>query len=387
MLKHNPDLIPVLLNEGTSNPQLATVCDQVPASAPVKQISDYVELKKLIKQERLLDKQPVYYIYKFVSTFGMLALSVTLLFVVHNFWFQLANAVLLAMASAQFGFLGHDGGHRQIFHSTRKNEVLTLITGNLFIGMSNGWWLDKHNAHHAHPNEIDMDPDLDIGVLAFSDGDVRSKKGVQRLLVKYQKYFFFPLLALLGVDLQQRSVRYLLTHKDEKYRALEIALMVAHYVLYFGMVFFSGLNLWQALLFIVVHQAMFGIFLGSAFAPHHKGMPVLEKGSRVDFLRRQVLTSRNVRGGFINDFWYGGLNYQVEHHLFPSMPRNNLGRAQKIVKAYCQEHDIAYYETSATQSFREILLFLHEVSAPLREKEVTVKKPGFSIRILLDKRL
>jgi len=386
MLKQNSDLVPALLHEGASSPQLATICAPAPVPAPVKQVNDYAELKKLIKQERLLDKQPVYYTYKLISTLSMLALSVTLLFVVHNFWFQLANAVLLAVASAQLGFLGHDGGHRQIFHATRKNEILTLITGNLLIGMSNGWWLDKHNAHHAHPNEMDMDPDLDIGVLAFSEDDVRSKKGVQRLLVKHQKYFFFPLLALLGIDLQQRSVRYLLTHKREKYRALEAVLMGVHYVLYFGMVF-SCLNFWQALLFIMVHQALFGIFLGSAFAPNHKGMPVLEKGSRIDFLRRQVLTSRNVRGGFLNDFWYGGLNYQVEHHLFPSMPRNNLGRAQKIVKAYCQEHDIAYYETSAFQSFREILQFLHEVSAPLRGKKVTVNEPGFRIRILLGKLL
>lgn len=408
MQKQNPDLVPALLNEGVSNPpysefasktpgeacaksersnpQLAIACAPAPAPAPVKQVNDYVELKKLIKQERLLDKQPVYYTYKLISILGMLAMSVTLLFVVHNFWFQLANAVLLAVASAQLGFLGHDGGHRQIFHSTRKNEILTLITGNLFIGMSNGWWLDKHNAHHAHPNETDMDPDIDIGVLAFTDEDVRGKKGVQRLLVKHQKYFFFPLLALLGIDLQRRSARYLLTHKGEKYRALEIVLLTIHHLLYFGIMFYC-LNPWQALIFILIHQALFGVFLGSAFAPNHKGMPILEKGSRIDFLRRQVLTSRNVSGGFLNDFWYGGLNYQVEHHLFPSMPRNNLKQAQKIVRAYCQEHAIAYYETSAVQSFREILHFLHEVSAPLREKKATVKKPGFRIRILLGKLL
>jgi fatty acid desaturase len=148
------------------------------------------------------------------------------------------------------------------------------------------------------------------------------------------------------------------------------------------------LNPWQAVVFMLIHQTLFGVFLGSAFAPNHKGMPILEKGSRIDFLRRQVLTSRNVYSGLVNDFWYGGLNYQVEHHLFPSMPRNNLKKAQKIVRAYCQEHDIAYYETSVIQSFREILLFLHQVSAPLRVKEVhTVKRPGFKIRMLLGKLL
>jgi fatty acid desaturase len=383
MKKKSSDALPFLLNEGHSNPQRETACALVTSPAPAKQANDYVELKKRIKKNGLLDKQPLYYTYKLVATLGLLALSIIFLFVVHNFWFQIFNALLLAVASAQLGFLGHDGGHRQVFHSTSKNEILTLMTGNLLIGMSNGWWLAKHNAHHSHPNEIDMDPDIDLGVLAFSEEDVRSKKGIQRLIVKYQKYFFFPLLSLLGLDLQKRSIVHLLTTK-EKDHVMEVLLLALHYILYLGLLF-SCLNPWQVVVFMIIHQAFFGVFLGSAFAPNHKGMPILERGSRIDFLRRQVLTSRNVRGSFLNDFWYGGLNYQVEHHLFPSMPRNNLKKAQKIVKAYCQEHAIAYYETSALQSFREILQFLHEVSAPLRVKKLPGKRARFKIRVILGK--
>lgn len=385
MQQKSSDTISLSSDKSESSSQFPTECAATSFSLPVKRTNDYVELKKLIKKNGLLNRQPIYYTYKIATTLGLFVLSIVLLFVVHNFWFQLFNALLLAVASAQLGFLGHDGGHRQVFHSTGKNELLTLITGNLLIGMSNGWWLDKHNAHHSHPNEVDMDPDLDIGVLAFSDEDVRSKKGLLRLIVRHQKYFFFPLLALLGIDLQKRSIVYLLTHR-EKYWTLEMVLLALHHILYLGMLFYC-LNPWQALLFLVIHQALFGIFLGSAFAPNHKGMPVLEKGSRIDFLRRQVLTSRNVRGGLLNDFWYGGLNYQVEHHLFPSMPRNNLKKAQKIVRAYCLQHSIAYYETGMVQSFREILQFLHQVSSPLRVKEVQKKKIGPRIRLLLGKLL
>ena len=383
MNKQSPDVVPALLNEEMSNPQLALAGALAPSPALIKQVNDYVELKKLIKKDGLLNKQPVYYTYKIIATIGLLALSVVLLFTVHNFWFQIFNAVLFAVASAQLGFLGHDGGHRQIFHSTGKNEILTLITGNLFIGMSNGWWLNKHNAHHSHPNEVDMDPDIDLGVLAFSEEDARKTKGFLRLIVKYQTYFFFPLLSLLGMDLQRNSILYLLKNKD-KYRMLEALLLIVHHALYLGILFYC-LNPWQAVVFMLIHQGLFGIFLGSAFAPNHKGMPILEKGSRIDFLRRQVLTSRNVHAGFFNDFWYGGLNYQVEHHLFPSMPRNNLKKAQKIVRVYCQEHSIAYYETGVVQSFREILLFLHQVSSPVRVRNIRTKKPGFKLRFLLGK--
>lgn len=355
-----------------------TQCDPQTIPAPVtspalvKPINDYAELKRLIRKSGLLEKQPAYYTYKTSVTLGLLAFSVLLLFTIHSFWFQLGNAALLAMISAQFGFLGHDAGHRQIFRSTRKNEFFILLMANLSLGMSTSWWLDKHNAHHSHPNEIDMDPDIDIGVLAFSDEEVRSKKGLRRLMVKHQKYFFFPLLSLIALDLQFRSVLYLARHK-EKYSALEAVLLILHHALYFGMIFFC-LNPWQALIFILVHQMLFGVFLGTAFAPNHKGMPLLEKHSPVDFLRRQVLTARNVRSGLFTDFWYGGLNYQVEHHLFPNMPRNNLKKAQRIVEAYCHEHEIAYYQTGVLQSFREILQFLHEVSAPLRVKQITTKR-------------
>ncbi len=383
MKKQGHDVVPALLNEEQSNSQLATAGTVTLSPAPVKQVNDYAELKKLIKKDGLLNKQPLYYTYKLTTILGLLALCIVLLFTVHNFWFQLLNAVLFAVASAQLGFLGHDGGHRQIFHSTRKNEILTLLTGNLLIGMSNGWWLNKHNAHHSHPNEIDMDPDIDIGVLALTEEDVLGKKGIQRHIVKHQKYFLFPLLSLLGIDLQKRSIEYLLKNK-EKYRLIEGCLLAVHHILYLSLLFFC-LNPWQAIIFMVIHQALFGIFLGAAFAPNHKGMPILEKGSRLDFLRRQVLTSRNVYSGFLNDFWYGGLNYQVEHHLFPSMPRNNLKKAQKIVRAYCLEHSIAYYETGVIQSFREILRFLHEVSAPLRVHNIPRKKSGFKIRMILGK--
>lgn len=364
MKKSDLDMASNLANEGGSTSQRTTTGALILSSAPVKQINDYVMLKKIIKKEGLFNKQPVYYTTKIITTLSLMALCIAFLFTIHPFWFQIVNAVLFAVVSAQLGFLGHDGGHRQVFHSTRKNNILTLITGNLLIGMSNGWWLTKHNAHHSHPNEVDMDPDIDLGALAFSEEDARRTRGMQRFLVKHQKYFFFPLLLLLGISLQKRSIVYLL-QKGARRQVVEGVLLALHHILYLSLLFLC-LNPWQAMIFLLIHQAFFGLFLGLAFAPNHKGMPILEKGSHISFLHRQVLTSRNVRGSAFNDFWYGGLNYQIEHHLFPGMPRNNLKKAQKIVKAYCQEHAIAYYETGMVQSFREILQFLHQVGAPLR---------------------
>ena len=98
----------------------------------------------------------------------------------------------------------------------------------------------------------------------------------------------------------------------------------------------------QSALFLGVQLAATGLYLGSSFAASHIGMPVLAHDTRIDFFRRQVLTSRNIAGGRVASFAMGGLNYQIEHHLFPNMPRPNLRKARPIVQRFCQDSSITY---------------------------------------------
>jgi len=149
--------------------------------------------------------------------------------------------------------------------------------------------------------------------------------------------------------------------------ALSAAILIVHAIAYLSALLIV-LSPLKALVFLLVHQALFGVYIGSVFAPNHKGMLVLDKDSDMDFLRRQVLTARNVRGNPLTDFWYGGLNYQIEHHLFPTMPRANLKHAQAIVREFCASHSIPYHETSVLQSNREILHYLHMIGEPLRQE-------------------
>lgn len=325
---------------------------------------DYAELKRLIKGAGLLKKQPLYYATKMLLLLSMLTLSILFLLFVRSFWLQLLNAVFLAIVTTQLGLLGHDAGHRQVFHATWKNDIVGLISGNLLIGMSNTWWMDKHNKHHSHPNQRDLDPDITIPIIAFGDNDLQRKGWLVQDVMKYQAYFFFPVLLLVAFDLQIKSVRFLLREKV-KYAMRERLLLALHFLFYFYLLF-SHLSIWQAVIFMLVHQTLSGLYLGSIFAPNHKGMPVLDANSSLDFLRRQVITARNVHAHPSTDFWYGGLNYQIEHHLFPNMPRNQLKKAQGIIKAFCQARAIPYHETNWLQSYVEILYALHMVSAPLR---------------------
>ncbi len=349
---------------------------EIPAPPPVQgsashlRTNQYAQLKRLIKKNGLLDRQPAYYAAKTALTLGLLAVSLALLFVLGDTWFQLLNAVYLAFVFVQISLLAHDFGHRQFsFRSPWKNDWLTLVFGNLLLGISRQWWIDKHNDHHGHPNQLDVDPDVDIPLLAFEEEQALDKRGFARFVVKYQAALIFPLSLLQTISMLRSSIEFLAA-KKAKSTLLEALTICAHFALYFGLLF-SVLEPLQALLFIAVHRGLFGIYMVSIFAPNHKAMPLLERDSKVDFLRRQVLTSRNVIAHPITDFCYGGLNYQIEHHLFPRLPRNKLREAQPIIRGFCRDNSIAYHETSVLQSYREILQHLHEVGAPLREARKT----------------
>src|SRR5581483_4634563 len=329
-------------------------------------VNDYAELKRRMKHRGLLNQQPLYYTYKILFTLGMLALSLSCLLIFKHSWFQLLNAVFLAFTFAQIGFIGHDLGHRQIFRSRRYFELGSFVIANLVLGWSWSWWIDKHNRHHAHPNDEDADPDIAIPMLAFTEQEARNKRGFLRFMVKYQAYLYLPLELLGWLTFLIFSIEFVV-HKKTKYPLAEGLLLIVHYLLYVTLLF-SCLTFWQAILFFVIHRALFGLDLGSVAAPNHKGMLVSDKERPLDFLHQQILSSRNVRSHPITDFWYGGLNYQIEHHLFPTIPRNNLREAQQVVKAFCQEYDIPYHEAGFLQSYREIFQHLNQISASLREK-------------------
>jgi fatty acid desaturase len=330
-----------------------------PAASAARRGSEYAELSRLVKQAGLLERRSAYYAWKIAVTIGALAAGWAAFVVVGDSWWQLGVAAFLAAAFTQIGFLGHDAGHRQVFSTRRASYVAGILLGNLGIGLSYGWWVDKHNRHHAHPNQQGADPDIAISALAFTSAQARASRGVARLVFRYQAYLFLPMLLLEAVSLHVASVR-ALTRRAARRRFWERALIIVHAVSYLTVVFLV-LSPVKAVVFMIVQQGMFGLYLGCSFAPNHKGMPVLSADDRSDFLRRQVLTSRNVRGGWLTDFALGGLNYQIEHHLFPSMPRPNLRRAQAIIEGFCRQRGIPYCQSSLTGSYIQVLRHLNAV--------------------------
>ena len=322
--------------------------------------SDFAELGRRINAAGLLDRRPAYYWARLSLVAAALVAGWTAFFLIGASWWTLAVAAFLSVVFAQVALVAHDLAHRQVFRTNTPSRRAGVVAGNLAIGMSYGYWMDKHTKHHANPNHDDLDPDVGPGVLVWSREAARGKG----FLIRYQAYLFFPLLTLLGLSLRRDSIR-ALREGTVKRRGTESVLLGVHLLGYVAALALV-LSPLQALAFLVVHQALFGVYLGLTFAPNHKGMPHPD-GSE-DYLRKQVLTSRNVRGGRFVDTALGGLNYQIEHHLFPAMPTPNLRKAQPIVQAYCAEIGVPYEMTSLTDSYAQALRHLHDVGAELRAR-------------------
>ncbi|MGW0660146.1 fatty acid desaturase family protein [Streptodolium elevatio] len=327
--------------------------------------SDFSVLSQQITEAGLLRRRPGYYTARIALVAAGYVGGWTLFAMVGRSWWQLAVAVLLGVMYAQVALLAHDLAHRQVFRLRRPSEAGGRLAANLCVGMSYGWWQDKHTRHHANPNHEGLDPDVVPDILVWSTGQARDARGIARRIGRVQAFLFFPLLTLEGLNLHVSSVRALFRPEFRR-RSLESVLLGAHIVGYLGGLWFV-LGPVGALLFLAVHQAVFGVYLGCTFAPNHKGMPMLtDADQRPDFLRRQVLTSRNVRGGRLVEVLLGGLNHQIEHHLFPNMPTPHLRRARPIVKAHCARLGISYTEAGLIASYAQTLRHLHQAAAPLR---------------------
>lgn len=324
-------------------------------------VSDYTDLMRTVRDEGLLGRTIPFYVKVFLLVTAVGVGSWFSVFLFAGSWWVLIPAAVLGVVAAQYGFLAHEASHRQIFTSNKINDRVGLVLADLFVGLGYGWWMHKHNKHHANPNKIGKDPDIEIKVLSFTPESLASKKGVEKFISKRQGILFPFLLLLTGFDLLFESFKALVNPKVKvQHRFVELVFLsirVAAPVI----IAFTTMNPLLASLFIIVNMCVFGLFMGGAFAPNHKGMPTIPHDLKVDFLRRQVLTSRNIKPSTVMDFFMGGLNYQIEHHLFPSMPRPHLRRAQQITQEYCRKKAISYTQVNMFQAYASVMKHLNNV--------------------------
>ncbi len=327
-------------------------------------VGGYDALRRDLVLRGFFDAQSRFYAGKALSVVALFGGALFVALWSESLTVVLAAAAVLGVANVQAEMLGHDIGHRQTLRSPRLMDAAGLIFGNLFLGLSYTYWIDKHNRHHAFPNDPVKDPDGDYSVLALTHAQVATRRWVFRPLVAVQALLFPLWLLLQPYTMRLASVRHLCGARVRRRGAQTAALILN--AAWYGLVLYALGDWTTALLFAILHQSVVGFYNGMIFAPNHKGMAEVETEAAMSFLQRQTITARNVRGGPVTDWLLGGLNYQIEHHLFPTMPRNRLRDAQPHVRAVCRARGIPYRSVSFLQGYSDLFVHLHRVSAPLR---------------------
>ncbi|PFG43707.1 fatty acid desaturase [Isoptericola jiangsuensis] len=339
-----------------------------PPRAAQRHTGSYAQLSREVREAGLLRRSYTYYLVTASVIAVGLGGVVTGMVLLGDSWFQLLMAGALGILLTQIAFLTHEAAHRQVFATGPVNDRVGRWLANAVVGISYSWWMSKHTRHHANPNQVGKDPDIAPDTIRFTPESAQEVRGPMRLLVRHQGWLFFPLLTLEGLNLHVTSVRSLLrgdpaTRPARRRELVTIAVRLTAYVALLAWIFPPGL----AAAFLGVQMAVFGVYMGASFAPNHKGMALVEPGAKLDFLSKQVLTSRNITGGWFMDVLMGGLNHQVEHHLFPSMPRPHLGRARALVREHCSRHGVPYTETTLLRSYAIVVQHLNRVGLGARD--------------------
>uniref|UniRef100_UPI00405347D3 fatty acid desaturase family protein n=1 Tax=Microbacterium sp. LWO14-1.2 TaxID=3135263 RepID=UPI00405347D3 len=326
----------------------------------------YRQVSQVVKETGLLQRTPWFYGLVAAGVAVALGGAITGFILLGDSWFQLLIAAALGVILTQVAFLAHEAAHRQILSSGPANFRLARILAAGVVGISYAWWDSKHTRHHGNPNQVGKDPDIEVDTISFLETDAAKSRGLVRMITRKQGWLFFPLLTLEGLNLHYLGIKHLATGRKVKGRWTELALIAARFAVVLVPVFLL-LPLGMAFAFMGVQLAVFGVYMGASFAPNHKGMPIIDPDARLDFFSKQVRTSRNIRGGRWVTWLMGGLNHQVEHHLFPSMPRPHLSKAREIVRDYCEANGVDYTETSLGRSYAIVIEYLNRVGLAARD--------------------
>src|SRR6185369_11998960 len=241
------------------------------------------------------------------------------------------------------------------------NDLWGQISMTLICGMSFGYWRSRHNRHHAHCQEVDGDPDMHFGVLfsVYPHSD-NWKTAFGRFFLRVQKWAFWPLASLYWVSLRYDGIRDLFQRPKET--KVDRFLIPLHWVLLLvvpGLIF----GWTAAIAAYVTMSCLSSLMTASVFIPNHIGMRRLHDGEKLNYLEQQVTTSRNIANPRLLDFYYGGLNSQIEHHLFPRVAHNRYRAMRPFVRAFCEARGISYHESSLYRALAAVGGHLGDMTA------------------------
>ncbi|XP_043697856.1 acyl-lipid (9-3)-desaturase-like [Telopea speciosissima] len=270
-----------------------------------------------------------------------------------NVWVHLICGGLMGFLWIQSGWIGHDSGHYQVMARPGINRFVQILAGNCLTGISIAWWKWNHNAHHIACNSLDFDPDLQhIPLFCVSSTFFYSLTScfyerkltfdsVARFLVSYQHLTFYPVMCFARINLFAQSISLLISKRRVPKRGQEIAGVLVFWI-WFPLLVSCLPNWGERVMFVIASFSVTGIQHVQFCLNHFSADVYLGPPCGNDWFENQTKGTLNISCSSWMDWFHGGLQFQVEHHLFPRLPRCHLRKISPFVKDLCKKHNLPY---------------------------------------------
>ncbi|PKI70694.1 hypothetical protein CRG98_008927 [Punica granatum] len=274
-----------------------------------------------------------------------------------TWWVHLLCGGAMGFLWIQSGWIGHDSGHYRIISNPRINRFAQVLTGNCLTGISIAWWKWNHNAHHIACNSLEFDPDLQhmpfFAVSSKFFGSLTSYfyerkmnfDPVTRFLVSHQHWTFYPVMCFARINLWAQSFILLLSKRRVPYRGQEI-LGILMFWIWYPMLVSCLPNWWERVMFVVASFVITGIQHVQFCLNHFSSSVYVGPPSGNDWFEKQTQGTLDIKCSPWMDWFHGGLQFQVAHHLFPRLPRCQLRKVSPLVQELCKKHNLPYNSES-----------------------------------------
>jgi fatty acid desaturase len=313
-------------------------------STSIKYPELFDELKSQVREAGLLQRVPLR------GSIEMIAVIVSIILALYSafLWHPVLLALFMTIIFTRSVFVSHDVLHTQYFKSKSFSKKLSYPFSALILSNSSSWWDDKHNVkHHTYCNIVEKDEDI----RALDGAFTHDSKGNSLFLKKYKHIVFWGAMFFMFPAFIAQSYTFVIKHKLWG----EMALMLLHWPLIWGTLILQ-IGAEDTLIIAIVMNFVLSPWLAFGFITNHLGCETFndEKAKKFSWMELQMRGSRSLKGGFLVHWFYGGLNTQIEHHLFPKAPRFHLLKVQALTRAFAKKHEIAYFETSPIGAYIQI---------------------------------
>eukprot|EP00618_Florenciella_parvula_P006724 CAMPEP_0119465024 /NCGR_PEP_ID=MMETSP1344-20130328/344_1 /TAXON_ID=236787 /ORGANISM="Florenciella parvula, Strain CCMP2471" /LENGTH=512 /DNA_ID=CAMNT_0007497265 /DNA_START=85 /DNA_END=1623 /DNA_ORIENTATION=- len=342
-------------------------------------------IRQRLLAEGMFETRMSYY-YKLTAWFAaLLAGAVYCTLACTSFAAHMAGAVLLGAFWQQMAGVGHDIGHNGVTHVWKTDNTIGLLVGNFLTGIGMGWWKRSHNVHHVVCNSIENDPDIQhMPIFAVSPeifGRFFSSyhqhwvetDAAARFLVSYQHWLFYPIMAFARFNLYAQAWLLLLSDEyvhNKKWEMVASAGFIAWLSSLVAYIPVGPWGNWERVLYLLVSHNVAGLLHVQICLSHfametYHGVPY--KGEEDEWFRMQLATTLNIDCPAWLDWFHIGLQFQIEHHLWPRLPRHNLRYASKLVQEFCKEQGVNYHMPKWIDAQFDLVAHMKETAMKARD--------------------